>query len=866
MNNSSPSKFLLKFFRWFCDPNLVEGIEGDLMERFELRAAKIGHRAAQRKFAKDVFQLIRPGIIKSFTGNQKLNLLGMLQHNLLISFRSFLRYKSSFFINLIGLSSGLACAIFIYLWVQDERSTDRFHEKNDQLVQVMLHHEESGTLNTQEDTQGILAAALEEDVPEIITAIQATPSFWFGKMPLTNEENVAIKASGKFVDYRYFELFSFPLIQGDASSVLKAQENIVISESLALSLFGTTDNIIGKTLDWQLLHFNMPVQVSGVFKDVPKNSTEEFDFVLSFEIFRGIVGDGLHWGNYNALTYALVEKNTDLELLNEKLAPFVKNKVEWSNVIPFVRPYADRHLYGKYENGVQSGGRIEYVKLFTIISIFIVLIACINFMNLSTAKASRKTKEVGVKKAIGAGKGTLIFQYLQESLLLTFISALFALGLVALLLPQFNQLTSKAIELSFDAQLLKGLLIIILLTGLVAGSYPAFYLSGFKPAEVLKSRIKTSLGELWVRKGLVVFQFSLSVILIVSVLVISEQINYVQNKNLGYNKVNLVLFASEGKIASDLSGFVDQVNNIPGVIQASCTGHDIIKGGNYTTDLNWEGKNPEVETRFANMGVDYGFIETLGVDIIEGRSFSSELVSDSSKIIFNEKAIEVMGIEDPVGKKVKLWGRDVQIIGIAKDFHFESLHEPVTPLFFLLERGLLRNILVRIEGGQERGALERLEDKYKEFNPELTFDYAFLDQSYAQQYAAEEKVSSLAKYFSGLTIIISCLGLFGLAVFTTETRSKEIGIRKVLGASSLSIIKLVSNDFNKIVGLAIIISLPLSYFLISEWLKGFAYTIELKTWYFIGSGLLALLVAWLTIGLQTFKAAFSNPVQRLRSE
>ena len=855
---------MLRFFRWFCDPDIAEDIEGDLLERFERRADQ-NPKWAKRKFIKDVFQLFRPGIIRPFFKTQKLN-NGMFKHNLLISFRGFMRYRSTFLINLIGLSSGLACAMFIYLWVNDELSFDRFHEKDDQLYQVLLHHEESGTLKTQEDTQGLIAAALEEEVPEIKTAIQSTPSFWFGKMPLTTDENVSIKASGKFVDYRYFELFSFPLIEGQGSAVLKSQESIVLSESLALSLFGTTEGVIGKTLQWQLLQFSMPVQVSGIFRDVPKNSTEEFDFVLSFEIFKNILGDGLNWGNYNALTYVLLEKNTDIEALNAKLVPFVKNKVEWSNVIPFVRPYADRHLYSEYENGIQSGGRIEYLKLFSIISLFIILIACINFMNLSTARASRKSKEVGVKKSIGAQKKNLIFQYLQESLLLTIVSALLALVVVALLLPQFNEITSKEITFSIDTTMVKGLVGIVLFTGLVAGSYPAFYLSGFKPVDVLKSRVKASLGELWVRKGLVIFQFVLSIILIVSVLVISEQISYVQNKNLGYDKENLVIFANEGKIATDLPGFLDQINNTPGVISASSTVHEIVKGGSYTTGVDWDGKNPEIETRFAHMSVYHDFIETLGVEIVEGRSFSRDFLSDTSKLIFNEKAIEVMGITDPVGKTVNLWGNDVQIIGVAKDFHFESLHEPVTPLFFKLQKDFLVNVLVRIEAGQEKATLERIESKYKAFNPDLEFDYAFLDQNYARQYASEERISMLSKYFGGLAVIISCLGLFGLAVFTIETRAKEIGIRKVLGASSLSITQLVSNDFNRIMVVAIVIALPLSYFLISKWLEGFAYAIELKTWYFVVSGILAIVVAWFTIGIQTLKAAFANPIQHLRSE
>ncbi len=864
-NHHSPPSILLKFFRWFCDPNLVEDIEGDMVERFEKRIENKGHKKARRLFVRDVFQLLRPGIIKSFSGHQKLNQIDMLKHNLLISFRSFMRYKSAFLINLIGLSSGLACTLFIYLWVQDERGIDKFHTNDANLYQVITHHEESGAIRTQDDTQGILAEALEKEVPEIEMALQSTPAFWFGDMPLTIGDKT-IKAPGKFVDKRYFEMFTFPLIDGTAESVLASKESIVLSESLAKSLFNTTEGLIGKTLHWQLLNMERTYQIGGVFEDVPANSTETFDFVMSYEVFSDIVGDGMQWGNYNALTYVTLKPNVDVDHLNEKLAPFVKNKVSWSNVTPSLRPYSDKYLYSKYENGVQAGGRIEYVKLFSIISIIILIIACINFMNLSTAKASRKAKEVGVKKAIGAQRKTLIFQYMEESFLMTFVAIVLAIGLVLLFLPQFNDLTNKQISLVFDTNLVKALGAVLVITGFIAGSYPALYLSGLNSITALKGKMKSSIAELWARKGLVVFQFTISIILIVSVLIVHKQIDFVQNKNLGYEKENLVLFANEGKVATNHDAFIDRVKALPGVVNASSTAHTIINGGSTTTGLTWEGQNPEIETSFGNISVFHDFIETLGVEVIAGRSFSNELVSDSSKLILNEKAIEVIGMTDPVGKMVNLWGQDMQIIGVVKDFHFQSLHETVTPMFFKLDPSFLTNIVVRIEAGQERTVVDRIESVYKEYNPDFDFNFTFLDQDYAQQYASERRISTLSRCFGGIAIIISCLGLFGLAAFTAERKSKEIGVRKALGASSVSIVRLLSNEFNKMVGLAVLIALPLSYYLISGWLEGFAYQIDLKVWYFLGAGAAALFIAWLTVGLQTFKAAKINPSQSLRSE
>ncbi|MEQ9301975.1 MAG: ABC transporter permease [Cyclobacteriaceae bacterium] len=861
----SPPEFWLKFFLWFCRRDCVEDIEGDLIERYELRRVKVGHKIAAQLFRNDVLKLFRPSMIKNFEGNQKLNQYGMLKHNLLVSFRSFLRYKTAFLINLIGLSTGLACALFIYLWVQDEYAVDKFHVLDEQLYQVMLHHEESGALNTGTDTPGLLAEALEEEIPEITSAVQSTPSFWFGKMPLTLE-NKTIKADGQFVGAKYFELFSFPLIHGNAGEVLKDKKSIAISESLAKSLFDSPEAAMGQTLNWSLFEFNEVFQVSGVFADLPPHSTENFDFLLSFDVFEDMVGGGIQWGNYNAHTFITAADGTDLDLLNEKLAGFIKGKRESSNVIVFARKYSDGYLNSAYENGHQSGGRIEYVQLFTAISIFILLIACINFMNLSTAKASRKTKEVGVKKAIGASRSALIIQFMSESFIMTLISIVVALGLVLLLLPQFNLLTGKAIQLFLDGQLLLNLAIILLFTGFVAGSYPALYLSKFRPAEVLKGQLRSSVGEFWVRKGLVVFQFTLSVVLIVAVMVVHQQIQFVQNKNLGYQKENVILFPNEGKIAEKQDDFIARLKNTPGVINVSGTSHTIVNGGSYTTGVSWEGQNPDVQTRFGNMSVHYDFLETLGMELIEGRAFSKDLNSEHEKLIFNETAIRLMGITDPIGKKVNLWGDDREIIGVAKDFHFESLHEPITPLFFKLLSGPAQTIVARIAPQNQFETFERIESVFQEYNPSFNFNFQFLDAEYEKQYAAENVVAVLSRYFAGITILISCLGLFGLASFTAERRFKEIGIRKALGATSFSIVKLLSADFNKMIAIAVFIALPLSYYLVNLWLEGFAYTINLAWYYFIAAGLSSLFIAWLTVALQTMKAAKLNPVQSLRSE
>ncbi|WP_422356531.1 ABC transporter permease [Roseivirga pacifica] len=861
-----PPSFWLRFFRWYCRAEYAEDIEGDLVERFEMRVSKHGAKQANRQFRADVLKLFRPSMIKKLEGNQKLNYYGMFKHNFKITIRSFAKYRSTFIINLLGLSTGLASALFIYLWVQAEMSMDKFHEHDEQLYQVMLNHEESGKINTKDGTQGLLAEALEEEVPEITIAIQATPTHWFGQMPLSTEDKT-IKAIGKFADPAYFEMFSFPFIQGEPKTALKDKGSIVISNNLATRLFGSPEAAFGQTIKWQLLNFTDEYKVAGVFKDLPTNTTDDFEFILAFDKFRDILPpEAIHWGNYNAETYVLLAEGTDVNALNAKLKSFVKDKVEWSNVEPFVRPFSDRYLYTKYENGVQAGGRIEYIKLFTVVSVFILLIACINFINLSTAKASTRAKEIGVKKAIGAKRNSLAVQYLQEAVLMTAISVIVAIGLVILLLPQFNQITGHQIRLNFDLQLIYILIAISATTGLLAGSYPAIFLSSLKPVATLKGKLNVSFGETWIRKGLVVFQFVLSVVLIASVLVVTKQIAFIQKKNIGYNRDNLVLFANDGKIADDFNTFLLDLQNIPGVVNAGGTTHTIVSGGDFTTGFHWEGENPEVQTQFGNMTVTYDFIETLGVEIKEGRSFSREFSTDKDKLILNEKAIEVIGYEDPIGKEVNLWGDNMTIIGVVKDFNFSSLHEDIIPMFFKLDNTFTFNILTRIQAGNESNIIDRIAELYKTYNPEYEFDYSFLDQEFAKQYRAEQRISKLTKYFGILAIIISCLGLFGLTAFTIERRLKEISIRKVLGSNAWSIITLLNKQFSMLVLLAILIGLPISYWATKEWLNGYAYKIELQWWFFVLAGALTLLIAWLTVSIQTFKTAKLNPTKSLRTE
>jgi predicted permease len=784
----------------------------------------------------------------------------MFKHNLILAFRNFKRYKSSFLINLIGLTSGLACTLFIYLWVNDELNVNKFHEKESQLYQVMEHQQYAEDIMTTTSTPGLLANELKENYPEVEYA--ATTS-WIGDYTLSlGDKNV--QAEGFHVGKDYFNIFSYKLVQGNADQVLADKYSVVISEELAENIFGTKDNVIGKSIELQ--HKDNLI-VSGVFEGTPQSSSYQFDFVMSFEFFLDNNSWALNWGSNGPSTYVILQEGTDPIIFSSKIASIVNDHEQQSNVTVFVEPYSNRYLYGRFRNGKPAGGRIEYVRLFTIIAVFILLIACINFMNLSTARASRRAKEVGLKKAIGAQKASLIAQYLGESMLVSLISIILAILIVWTFLPVFNGITNKEIILQLNTSLLVVSLIILVVTGLIAGSYPALYLSGFQAVTVLKGEMRGTLGELWARRGLVIFQFALSIILIVGVLVIYKQIDFVQNTNLGYNKDNLIYFEADGQVEDQMESFLAELNQIPGVKIASSIGHSMLGRNNNTSGLKWDGKDPDDKILFENVRVNYDMLETLGVEIVEGRTFNRDFGTDSTKIIFNEAAIKVMNLKDPIGKVIRLWDEyDLEIIGVVKDFHFQSLHAEINPLFFRLTPQFNWQVMARIEAGKEQETIAAIKDFHDKFNPGFSFDYKFQDEQYAKLYSAEMQVSSLSKYFAGFAVIISCLGLFGLAAFTAERRNKEIGIRKALGSSVTGIVILLSKDFTQMVLIAILIGIPASYYFTALWLEKFAFHIELKYWFFVASGLTGLVIAWLTVSFQAIKSANASPAKCLQDE
>jgi putative ABC transport system permease protein len=862
MDTDPTRSFAFRLLRRFCRTEYVADIEGDLLELHERRLASMSPAKARWLLLGDVIRLFRPGLIRS-SSFSILNPSDMIRHNLLVAYRNFLRYKSSFLINLTGLSTGLACVLLIFLWVKSELDVDAFHSNAGRIYQVLENVDQGTGLITRESNSGPTAETYVAEFPEVEAAMMTTLAWGQRYMVAAGENNV--RARGAHVGKDFFKIFSFPLIEGDGARALEDPNSLIVTRDMAIRLFGSTDNAVGKTVK---VNNKDEMLVAAVMEDIPATSSVQFDMLFSWTRFWNENEWSHNWFNTAPTCYVLMKPGTDIAAFNAKIHDLVRTKTEGkaNHRSPFVAKFPERYLYGRYENGMQAGGRIEYVTMFSIIAGFILLIACINFMNLSTARASRRTKEVGIKKAVGANSNSLVFQYLSESTVMAILSLLVAVLMVVLLLPQFNIITGKSITLDFSGEMLLIVVGATLITGLLAGSYPSLYLSSFKPAVVLKGKLSGQFGEALARKGLVVFQFTLSIVLIVSVWVVYEQIKLIQTRNLGYDRENIMMFTREGVMPQKQEAFLTEVSRIPGVVRASATGHDMTGHNGGTYGIMWPGKDPADRTEFERMSATYGTIDVLGITMKEGRNFSPDHPSDSSAIIFNEAAIAFMGMTDPLGKKVK-WGDDeMEIVGVMRDFNFESFHVQVKPLFMFLNPRFTGQIIIKLEKGKEAETIARIEEFHTAFNPGFPLSYRFLDSEYQQMYIAESRVATLSKYFAALAVLISCLGLFGLAAFTAERRIKEIGIRKVLGSGVWGIVRLLTAEFTIMVVAAIAIAVPVSWYFTSQWLEEFVFRIELRWWFFVLSGLAALLIAWLTVGFQTFRAASASPVKSLRVE
>ena len=764
-------------------------------------------------------------------------------------------------LNILGLALGMACSLLIMLWLQDELTKDKFHKNGSRLYRVMENQFYSGEPQTFAYTPGILSQHIVNDIPEIEMATQIQ---WEDR-PLFTVGNNFEKEKGWYVNSDFLSMFTFELDKGDARTALKRPDGVIISKKLAEKYFPNQD-ALGKTIridNWT------DVIVTGVLKDITDQSSLKFDFLMSYERWLNSNTWAKEWDNNAPWCYVMLSKNASIDKVQAKIKDYIKTKNKGSNVELFLQAHEDVYLYSNYKGGVQDGGRIDYVKMFALIAAFILVIACINFMNLATARSVKRAKEVGVRKVVGAMRSSLVGQFLGESLIIASLSLLFAVLIVSLTLPSFNVLTEKQLSLNFtDPVVLFILSGLTLITGIAAGSYPALFMSSLRPVVVLKGALKFKPSATFFRKGLVVFQFSLSIMLILGMLVVYRQIDFIQKKNLGFDRENLLDIPLEGDLRKNFVSFQQELSNMPGIKLVSCAESDPLSIDNATQGVRWAGKDTTKTVLFSQNTISYNYLTAMKIKLIAGRDFSSAFSTDSSNYIINEEAARQMNMKDPVGQEMILWGKKGTIIGLVKNYHVNSLHESIPPVIlnFRRRQDNSGNVIVRTQPGQTREAIASMEKAHKKFNPGYPFTYKFADQEYANQYKGENVVSNLANYFAFLAIFISCLGLFGLAMFTAEQRTKEIGVRKVLGASVFSITIMLSKDFLKLVLIAALIAFPLAWYLMKNWLQKYAYRIEIQWWFFLVAGVLAVTIALLTVSYQSIKAALMNPMKSLKTE
>jgi len=777
-----------------------------------------------------------------------------------IALRNIKRYSVHSILNISGMAIGLACAILILLWVQDEWSYDRHFENADDIYRVIeKQNSPSGEVTLFAPTLSAVAPALKNEYPEIIRSSRIMHT------PLTLKKgDEFIEETVVAVDKDFLKMFNIRFVRGDINTALNDPHNIVITEETAHKYFGNED-ALGKTVPSR----GFLVTVTGVVKPLPHNSHIRFDFLISTDFF---VQPGAHINDWEdrgrSYSYVELKKGTDSKLVDQKIQNFIKAHIKGSEAEIFLQNIKKIHLYSsrKYSYDVSGHGDITYVAIMGLIAFFILLIACINFMNLSTAQSVQRAREIGVRKVAGANKQKIIAQFLGESLLIVFVATIIAMILVELLLPGYNTLVGKELDVDYHrVGLYTGLISIVLFCGLLAGSYPAFYLSSLNPSDIIKGVINKDPGNAKFRRMLVIFQFTLYIVLIVCTLVIGNQLNYMQNKKLGYNKDNIGYFMFPIRPGDPkLEALKKELSNNPDILSVT-KGYSPINLEATSGGYNWAGKKPGDDVLFHRLDTDEDYAKTFQLELKDGRFFSSDYPTDNTAAVINEKAVEAMGLKNPVGEVLTTSrGAKLTIIGVLKDFHIQSLHFKIEPL--IMKKGESNNLIVKMKPDHIPATVESINKTFKSFNPGLPLDFHFLDVDFDNLYRTEQRMSKIFGYFSVLAIIISCLGLIGLSLFMTELRTKEIGIRKVNGAKSLEIFSLVSKEYIVWVLISILIASPVAWYAMHRWLENFAYKTELSWWIFALTGLLALGIALLTVSWQSLKAATRNPVEALRYE
>ncbi|HYF70104.1 MAG TPA: ABC transporter permease [Ohtaekwangia sp.] len=870
-----PPAWAQRLLKWYCPADSFEEVEGDLRELYAYWLDTAGKSEANRRYCLNVIRLQRPfssRVTKYYSS--PISLTTMIRHYILVASRNMLRSKAFSMINIVGLALGLACSLMIYLWVEDEKRVDNFHANKDRLYRVYIRQHFDGQSETGYNTPALLPAELKKVFPEIESATGFVKYFRLSLQDDVYETfqvgDIIHKMKGGRAEPDFFKMFTYPILYGSAETALKRPESLSISRKMAELYFGSADAALGQSVRFD---GRKDLTVTAVFENVPVNSTDQFDYLMNWDAWVAENPFKQSWGHFGTSTYIQLRADANAAAVEAKIKAFLMKflqgyPAEYKAELALA-PFGDQYLYADFENGKPAAGRSEYVRLFSWIGVFILAIACINFMNLATARAVKRAKEVGVRKVAGSPRSFLIFQFMGEAILVTIFSTIIALAIAGLTLPAFNMLTGKQIMLPLnDVYFVLKLIVLMLVTGIFSGSYPALFLSSFQPVKILKGTFSFNARAITLRKSLVVIQFVLSLILLVATIVISQQINFLQTKNLGYDRENVIYIPLEGDLVKNYDLFRKEASATPGVKVVDRCSQFPHTMGFRAAAVEWDGAGLKSNIIFNMASVGYDFVDAMKLQIKEGRGFSRSIPADSMNFLVNEEAVRQMEIKDPIGHQLTIWGsKKGTIVGVLKDYHTGSLREKIDPLVLDVKETLnFGTILVRTSAGETVLALENLEKVWKKLNPDFPFQYSFMDQHYGNMYTSENIVGKLSNVFAFLAVAISCMGLLGLAMFSAEQRRKELSIRKILGASISNIITRFSNDFIKLVMVALIIAIPVSWFIMIQWLKGFAYSVELNWWMFALAAASTIALTMLTISAQAITSAMENPADNLRSE
>lgn len=785
----------------------------------------------------------------------------MINNYIKIAWRNLISDKFNSLVSILGLVLGMTYCLITGLYVLQEWNYNQFVPDKEQIFHVKVNSLFNGTIATHNMSPAPLADALQSEVSQI--AYASKYAYWGPKL-LMKDQSHSVRENGIYASEGFFNIFPFPAIEGDPVRALAGKDLIVITRSLAQKLFQKA-TAVGESL--MMLDQEEKLKsfiVGAVIEDIPANSSIQLDWVVSF---KEIEQSWMHWGNASYHTWVKAHGHTTAEALNQATATIYAQHSDMVNTYPVFQSLENYHLYDVYENGVAVGGKIGTLRTVALIGFLILLISCINFISLVTARASARGKEIGIRKVIGADRSALMKQFLTESVLVSTVSLLLTLLVTALLIPLFNYYLDLRLSLDASQQDFWILSIgIWLLTLLLSSLYPSFYLSGLPAYGKLRIQLKPSLAGAYIRKLLIVFQFFVATLFLIAVLVIFSQLRYVMQKDLGVDRENALYMPMEGELYNNMEAVRQELLKSPHIESSTVATSLPINIQSFSSDLSWPGKDPYLQTQVAASWVGYDYLKTMGIKLRSGREFSPLHAGDSAAYMVNQAALDLMGIADPIGQEITFWNGPAPIIGVMEDFHLASLHHPIEPLVLVLEPLNSSYLFIRAREGQLAEAIADLKLVTQKFNPMYPFEYHFMDKDFERQYRAEQLISRLILLCGGTAIFISCLGLLGLVAFTASKRIKEIGIRKVLGASAAEITLMLSKSYLALMLLAWAIALPVGYTLLNRWLSNFAYKIDLEWWYFALAGLATLLIGLLTVSYQSIRAALSNPVESLRTE